>query len=93
MIEELKPVAYGEAELYAARALFDGVANEGQQKRFMEWLLFNVCHIGQPDMHENDRIHAYLSGQRSVGVQIARLRLPEALKMIERKRGKRQPNE
>lgn len=93
MIEELKPVAYDEAVLYAARALFDGVANEGQQKHFMEWLLFNACHIGQPDMHENDRIHAFLSGQRSVGVQIAKLRLPEALKMIERKRGKRQTNE
>jgi hypothetical protein len=98
VIEEMKPVAYDEAVLYAARALFDGVANDGQQKRFMEWLLLNLCEIGQDDMHPNDRWHAYRSGRRSVGIQVAKLRTAEALALIKPaasklKRGKRQPNE
>lgn len=92
MIEELKPVAYDEAVLYATRALFEGVANDGQQKRFMEWLLFNLCEIGQDDMHINDRLHAYRTGRRSVGIQVAKLRTPEALELIKPKRGKRQAN-
>lgn len=92
-MNEFKPVAYDKEVLYAFRALFEGVANEGQQKRAMQWLLFNACHIGESSMRESDRVTAYLEGQRSVGVQIARLREPEALQLIEAKRGKRQPNE
>lgn len=93
MIDRFKPVAYDKGVLYAARALFEGKANEGQQQRFMEWLTLNLCHIGEPSMHENDRVTAFLEGQRSVGLQVAKLRSPEALALIEGKRGKRQPNE
>ena len=94
MIEQFKPVAYDKSVLYAARALFEGKASEGQQQRFMAWLVKNACHIGEPSMHENDRVTAFLEGQRSVGLQIAKLREPEALARIEgSKRGKRQPNE
>lgn len=75
------PAAYDKPTLYAARALFDGTASDSQQKQFMAWLVFNACHIGQvsygPDM-------AFLEGQRSIGVQIARLREPEALALIEK---------
>ena len=89
MINEFKPAAYDRQVLYAFRALFDGKANEGQQKRAMKWLLFNACHIGDSSMHEIDRVTAFREGQRSVGVQIARLREPEALELIEGKtRGK-----
>lgn len=92
-MNELKPVPYDKEVLYSFRALFEGKANEGQQKRAMQWLLFNACHIGQVSMNANDRVTAFLEGQRSIGVQIARLREPEALQLIEAKRGKRQPNE
>lgn len=92
-MNELKPAAYDEAVLYAARAMFEGVANEGQQKHFMQWLLFNACHIGQVSMNANDRVTAFLEGQRSVGVQIAKLREPEALELIKPKRGKRQAHD
>lgn len=75
------PAAYDKPTLYAARALFEGTASAEQQKQFMAWLVFNACHIGQvsygPDM-------AFLEGQRSIGVQIARLREPEALALIEK---------
>lgn len=89
-MNEFKPAAYGKEELYAIRALFEGKANEGQQQLAMAWLIFNLCHIGQSSMHESDRVTAFLEGQRSVGVQLARMREPEALRLIENKRGKRQ---
>lgn len=75
------PAAYDKEVLYAIRAMFDGTATPAQAKRGIEWLVFNACHIGQvsygPDM-------AFLEGQRSIGVQIARLREPEALALIEK---------
>lgn len=92
-MNEFKPALYDEGVLYAGRALFEGVANEGQQKRFMEWLLLNVCHIGRPSIHTDPTVMAFLEGQRSVGIQLADLRKPEALEVIKAKRGKRQTND
>lgn len=83
-----KPAAYDKEVLYAFRALFDGKANEGQQKRAMEWLLLNACHIGTTSFASTDRETAFLEGQRSVGLQIAKLREPEALALITPKRAK-----
>lgn len=78
----IKPAAYDKEVLYSFRALFDGKANDGQQKRAMEWLLLNLCHIGVSSYAETDRDTAFMEGQRSVGLQIAKLREPEALKLI-----------
>lgn len=75
------PAAYDKEVLYAARAFFDGVANESQQKRLAAWMLLNLCHIGQVSYGEH---MAFLEGQRSIGVQLARLREPEALALIEK---------
>ena len=75
------PAAYDKEVLYAFRALFEGKATEGQQKRAMGWLLMNCCHIGQLSYGPDS---GFLEGQRSIGVQIARLREPEALALIER---------
>lgn len=74
------PAAYDKEVLYAFRALFDGKATDGQQKRAMGWLLMNACHIGQLSYGPDS---GFLEGQRSIGVQIARLREPEALALIE----------
>lgn len=90
MIEQFKDAPYYEDQLYAWRALFEGKATEGQQKAAVEWLMHKVCHIGQDDMHENDRVHAYVSGQRSVAVQLAQLRGPLALKLAKKRRGGRE---
>ncbi|MDX0180854.1 hypothetical protein GOC16_08310 [Sinorhizobium meliloti] len=85
----LKPAAYDKDVLYAFRALFDGKATEGQQKRAIEWLVLNACHIGLPSFASTDRETAFLEGQRSIGLQIAKLREPEALALITPKtRGK-----
>lgn len=89
-MDGFKPAAYDESVLYAFRALFEGKANESQQKRAMEWLIFNACHIGQISFVPSQRMSDFLEGQRSVGVQIARMREPEALALIKGKsrRGK-----
>lgn len=79
----VKPAAYDKEVLYAFRALFDGKANEGQQKRALEWLLFNACHIGFPSFAATDRETLFREGERHIGLQIARMREPEALQMIE----------
>ncbi|TCL70644.1 hypothetical protein [Rhizobium sp. BK251] len=78
-----KPAAYDKEVLYAFRALFDGKASDGQQKRAMEWLLFNACHIGTLSYAANERDSAFNEGERHIGLQIARMREPEALKLIE----------
>ena len=75
------PAAYDKEVLYAFRALFEGKATEGQQKRAMGWLLMNCCHIGQLSYGPDS---GFLEGQRSIGVQLARLREPEALALIEK---------
>ncbi|MBO0125215.1 hypothetical protein [Agrobacterium sp. OT33] len=80
-----KPAAYDKEVIYAFRALFDGKASDGQQKRAMEWLLFNACHIGQLSFMSNERDSAFSEGERHIGLQIARMREPEALALIEGK--------
>lgn len=77
------PAAYDKEVLYAFRALFDGKANEGQQKRALSWLLHNACHIGLSSYGASDRDTNYLEGQRSIGLQVARMREPEALQLLE----------
>lgn len=80
-----KPAAYDKEVLYAFRALFDGKANDGQQKRAMQWLLFNACHVGLLSFSATERESAFNEGERHIGLQIARMREPEALKLIEGK--------
>lgn len=83
------PAAYDEEILMSVRALLDGKANEGQQKTAMNWIIFNVCHIGLLSFSETDRETAFLDGQRSVGLQIVKLREPEALKRLKDIKAKR----
>lgn len=79
----IHPAVYDKEVLYAWRALFEGNANEGQQKRAMEWLLFNACHVGLLSFN-GDRDETLIhEGERHVGLQIARMREPAALKLIE----------
>lgn len=79
----MNPAVYDRSVLMAVRALFDGAATEGQQKRAMEWIVMNACHIGQPSFAESDRLTSFNEGSRWIGLQIAKLREPEALKQLE----------
>lgn len=80
-----RPAAYDEEVLYAFRALFEGKANDGQQKRAMEWLVYNACHIGTVSFSDTERETAFMEGQRSIGLQILKLREPGALELITRR--------
>jgi hypothetical protein len=79
------PIApYDRSVLYAVRALFDGTANEGQQTRAMEWIILNLCHVGQLSFNtDSDRLSAFRDGERHIGLQLARMREPEGLKQLE----------
>lgn len=79
----VKPAAYDKEVLFAFRALFDGKANDGQQKRAMEWLLLNACHLGVTSFAATERETSFMEGERHIGLQVARMREPEALKLIE----------
>lgn len=88
MTQIIKPAAYDKEVLYAFRALAEGKANDGQQRRALDWLLHNACHIGMPSFAATDRETAFLEGQRSIGLQIARFREPEALALITPKKAR-----
>src|SRR4051812_43913107 len=74
----IKPTPYDREIFLAVRALFAGQANEGQQKRAMEWLVLNACHIGQLSFDvASDRLAAFRDGERNIGLQLVRMREPE----------------
>lgn len=74
---------YDREVLMAVRALWAGTATEGQQKRAMEWIVLNLCHIGQMSFDiENERLSAMREGERHIGVQLARMREPDGLEQL-----------
>lgn len=79
------PIAlYDRSVLMAVRALFEGKANEGQQTRAMQWIVLNLCHVGQLSFDiESDRLSILQEGERHAGLQLARMREPEGLKQLE----------
>ncbi len=79
------PVApYDRSVLMAVRALFDGKANEGQQQRAMQWIVLNLCHVGQLSFDtDNGRLSDLREGERHIGLQLARMREPEGLRQLE----------
>jgi hypothetical protein len=79
------PVPYDEGIVYAFRALFEGKATEDQQKRAIEWLLLNCCHIGQSSFAPTDRETAFLEGERNVGLQVARMKDAAALEKVKKR--------
>lgn len=85
------PYEWEPADAYAMQALAKGIANEGQQKRALDWIIrsagtYNVTFFaGQPDCTH------FAEGSRHVGLQIVKLlNLPATL--IEKARD-RKPHE
>lgn len=82
---------YDEATVSAVRAMFDYSANEGQQKTFLDWLMFNVCKVNQTTYQPGDtHATAYAEGARSVALQVAFLREKKALDLLKAKTETRQ---
>jgi hypothetical protein len=67
------PAPYDEADTYAIKALAAGVANEGQQKRALDWIINTLC--GTYDLSyrpESDRDTAFAEGKRHIGLQLVK---------------------
>ena len=70
------PVPYEDGDIAALKALASGTANEGQQKRALEWILLDACAIRDVSFRpgaDGDRTTAFAEGRRFVGLQIAKL--------------------
>ncbi|SDH08351.1 hypothetical protein [Pelagibacterium luteolum] len=82
------PAEYSAADVAAIRALHEGVANEGQQRRAMEWIIRNACGMYdlsyRPGGQDGDRATAFAEGRRFAGLQIAKMLTPEVLKAVSR---------
>lgn len=86
------PAGWTEQVAYAVRALYDGTADEGQQKLAMAWIEY-VAGVGdftdmsfRPGGHEGDRATAFAEGKRFVGLQIRKMLSPVVTEAIERAR-------
>jgi len=84
-----QPAAYDEFTTASVRALFNGQASEPQQKRFVEWLMFEVCGVGDLSYRaDSERDTAFAEGKRFVALQVFKLTKipPGALSKAERHR-------
>lgn len=99
-----KPAAYDDDVVYAVRAVWNGTANDGQQKLVADWFEFLTgCGRFQDLSYRpgptGDRDSAFAEGKRFVGLQLLKMLHPsvtprpkheiEANKVIDGKR--RQP--
>lgn len=72
--EPWKPAPYEDADIGAIKALFRGDAEEHQQKRAIDWILFKVCGLGdQQYWPESQRDTDFALGKRFVALQIVKL--------------------
>jgi hypothetical protein len=72
-VQPWHPAPYDDADTYAIKALAAGVANEGQQKRALDWIINTLC--GTYDLSyrpESDRDTAFAEGKRHVGLQLVK---------------------
>lgn len=77
------PATYDAATVYALRALSEGVANEGQQKMALDWIVMKACRFyGMSFRLEDeggDAGTAFHEGRRFVGFLISEMLTPERL--------------
>lgn len=74
-IEPWKPAPYDEADTYAIKALAAGIANEGQQKRALKWVIETLCGTyDQPYRpgSEGDRDTVFACAKMFVGQQLVK---------------------
>lgn len=57
----------------ALQALARGEATPDQQKRALNWLIYNACGTYEMDYRPDPREHAVVSGKRMVGLEIVKL--------------------
>ena len=71
------PVAYDRADVTALKAVAAGVANDGQQKRAMAWIINTAAQTYdlsfRSDADGGERETAFAEGRRFVGLQVVKL--------------------
>lgn len=88
-----KPVEYGAADIEAVQAVAAGVANEGQQKRALDWIINTVAGTYElsfrSDADGGDRETAFSEGRRFVGMQVVKAvnMSPQILAELRKKNG------
>jgi hypothetical protein len=77
------PAVRDEYDVMAVKAMAAGNASESQQKRVLDWIMFNACGLRDLSFRpgvDGDRATAFAEGKRHVGLQLAKLvTLPVAL--------------
>ncbi len=81
------PAPYDKSILMAVRACIEGVANEGQQKLAMDWIITKAANYYDLSYRAGDMpATTFHEGRRFVGAQIVKMTRPEALQAVEAKR-------
>lgn len=66
-----QPSPCDRADVFAMKALAQGMASEGQQKRALEWILKIASGIADNTYYpDSERDSAFASGKRFVGLEI-----------------------
>lgn len=83
------PVEYDKETLMAVKAVREGNASPGQQKRAMQWIEYVAADVEGMSYHEDNeggsRASAFHEGRRFVGNQIRKMSNPITLKSLEAK--------
>lgn len=64
-----------EEDAHAVKALFAGIASEGQQKAIVKLLMSKLCDVDGDCFSDDQRKTDFALGQRYVGLQLHRLSL------------------
>ena len=82
------PAAWDAPLAYAIKAIYEGRASDHQQKMFAAFLE-RLCGIHDLEFRVDERMSAFASGKRFVGLQIRKLATmhPEILAAVQKKTG------
>lgn len=69
----LSPTPYELSDAVAMHALALGEATPDQQKRALNWIIYNACGTYEPEFRSDAREHAAVSGRRLVGLEIVKM--------------------
>lgn len=88
-----QPADYDEFDVGSVRAWFNGNADERQQLRARDWVLFKLCGISDLSFRpDSERDTAFAEGKRFVGLQIVKLsKLPPGAGAPPKPRPRRRP--
>lgn len=75
-----EPPEYDDATIAAIRAVKDGTANAGQQKRAWDWIVYHAAAYNelsfQPEDRGGERATVFMEGRRFVGSQMLKMLQP-----------------